>query len=98
MPSRGLLIATVLLAILVGGVWWSNKHQPSADAKSKADSASSPKILTVPDDQISQLTLKRKGGSETVLKKNAANKWEMAAPSKLRVDNDAVSSVTSALN
>lgn len=98
MQSRGLLIATVLLAVLAGGVWWSNKHQPSADAKSKTDSASSPKILTVPDDQISQLSLKRKDGVETVLKKNAANKWEMVAPSKFRVDNDAASSLTSALN
>lgn len=97
MRARGLLIATLLLAVLGGGVWWSNKQKAAEEAKPKTDAATSPKIIAVSDDQIAQLSLKRKDGEATVLKKNASNKWEMVQPKPLRVDAEAVSSVTSTL-
>ena len=98
MGSRGLLIATVLLALLAGGVWWSNKQKAAEDAKPKTDPSASPKILAIPDDQISQLSLKRKDADPTLLKKNASDKWEMVQPKPLRVDSDSVSGITSTLS
>jgi hypothetical protein len=96
MRPRGLLIAAVLLVVLAGGVWWSNKQKAAEEAKPKPDTST--KILTVPDDQIAQLTLKRKDGAETVLKRNAANKWEMLQPKPYRVDADAVNGITGAIS
>lgn len=98
MRPRGLLIAAVLLAILAGGVWWSNKQKAAEEAKPKTDSSAAPKILSIPDDQIAQLTFKRKDAPETVLKRNAQNKWEMLQPKQYRVDGDAVSGVTGTLS
>src|ERR1035437_7181889 len=50
MKPKGLLIAVVLLAVLGGVTWWSNKSQ--AD-KAKAPAADAPaKLLTIPDDQF----------------------------------------------
>ncbi len=98
MPVRNLLIALGLLAVLGGGVWWSNKHQAAEEAKPKKDDPAAPKILAIPDDQIAQLTLKRKDADAVVLKKNAQNKWEMAQPKPYRVDPDTVSGITAAIN
>lgn len=98
MSPRKLLIALALLAILGGGVWWSNKKQAEEEAKPKKEDASTPKILAIPDDQIAQLTLKRKDTDPVVLKKSAAGKWEMVQPKPYRVDADAVSGITGAIN
>lgn len=95
MRSRGLLIATVLLLILGGAVWWSNRHTAAEEAKPKPDTT--PKILSMPEDQIAQLSLKRREGEELVLKKNAAGKWEMAQPQQYRVDADAANGITNTL-
>jgi len=37
MRPRGLLIAAVLLAILAGGVWWSNKQKAAEEASIQAE-------------------------------------------------------------
>lgn len=93
--GKGLLVATVLLAALAGGVWWSNRAEAKKEKEPKPDTT--PKLLAIPDDQIAQLSLKRRDGDEVVLKKNAQNKWEMLQPKPYRVDADAVSGVVSTL-
>jgi hypothetical protein len=98
MSLRKLLIAAALLIVLGGGVWWSHKRQAAEEAKPKKEDASTPKILAVPDDQLAQLTLKRKDAEEVVLKKNAANKWEMVKPKPYRVDADTASAIANAIN
>jgi hypothetical protein len=95
MRFRGLLIAAAVLLILAGGVIWSNRQKKAEESK---PSDTSPKIVSIPQDQVSQLTFKRKDAPETVLKRTAANKWEMVAPQNYPVDQDAVSGVVSALN
>jgi hypothetical protein len=96
MGVRKLLIATALLAILGAGVWWSNRQKTAEEAKPKADTT--PKIVAIPSDQIVQLDFKPKDGQETIIKKTGDNKWEMLQPKPYRVDNEAVSGVTSALS
>jgi hypothetical protein len=93
--GKGLLVATVLLAALAGGVWLSNRSEAEKEKKPKPDTA--PKLLAIPEDQIAQLSLKRRDGEEVVLKKNAQNKWEMLQPKPYRVDADAASGVANAL-
>ncbi len=96
MRPIGLLIATVLLAVLAGVAWWSNKQKAAEEAKPKTDSATI-KIISVSDDQIVQLSVKRKDGEATVLKKDASSKWQMIEPKPLRVDAEAITGITSTL-
>jgi hypothetical protein len=95
MSSRGLLVATALLLILGGGVWWSNRHQAAEEAKPKPDTTT--KVLAVPEDQVTQISLKRESGDETVLKRDANNKWEMVQPQALPVDQEAAGGIVTAL-
>ena len=51
---RGLLVAVVVLAVLGGALYWSNRKQKADAAKPAADAAT--KILTIPEDQIKEVT------------------------------------------
>lgn len=96
MSSRGLLVATGLLIILGGGVWWSNRHEAAEEAKPKTDTTA--KVMAVADDQVTQISLKRENGTETVLKRGADNKWAMEKPEPLPVDQDAVNGILNTLS
>ncbi len=59
MKPKGLLIAVVLLAVLGGLTWWSNKSQ-AEKSKTPADTAT--KLLTIPDDQFQEIKIKKLTG------------------------------------
>src|SRR5581483_3852211 len=94
MKPKGLLIAVVLLAVLGGAVWWSNKKQATA-AKNPTDT--SPKIVAIPDDQVAQITIKHGTGEVDTLKRENG-KWQLTSPQTLAADSDAASSLTSQLS
>jgi hypothetical protein len=96
MKIRGLLIAAIVLAALSGALYWSNHHAPSEDA-SKASANTPPKILTLKEGDISQVEIRKKGGEEVALAKDAS-KWRITAPKPLAADQDAVSSLVSTLS
>jgi hypothetical protein len=92
MKPKGLLIAAVLLAVLGGVIWWSNKKQagkPSAD--------SSIKMLSIPDDQFQAIRI-RKLTDEVIELRRENGKWTMTQPKPLAADQDAAGSVVSALS
>jgi hypothetical protein len=89
-----LLIAAVLLALLAGGVYWSNKN--AAEEKPAADA--SPKVLEIPQDQIRQVDIRKPDGAAVVLQRGENDQWQMAAPEKLGVDQDAASSLLSTVS
>ena len=93
MKPRGLLIAVVLLAVLAGVVWWSNKKQEAA-SKAPADTAT--KMLTIPEDQFQDIRIK-KLTDEVVELAKADGKWRIMKPEPLGADQDAVTSVVSSL-
>ncbi len=95
MNPRGLLIAAVVLAALSVGVWWAKKHPESATATPAA--TTSTKVMDVQDSQVEQLSITRKGESATVLRREGG-KWVIADPEKYSADQDAVTSIESALN
>ena len=95
MRIRGLMIAVAVLALLGGLLWWSNKAEKAKEGQPAKDAP--PKIVQIPEDQIRQIEIARKDGEATVIRKNASNKWEMTAPQPLSVDQEAASSVASAL-
>jgi len=90
---KGLLISAVLLAVLAGLIWWSNKKQAAA---SKTTDTST-KILSIPDDQFQEIRLK-KGGADTADLKKENAKWRIAAPQQLPADSDSASSLVSTLS
>ena len=95
MKPSGLLVAVGVLAVLGGALYWSNRRQKADAAKPATDTT--PKILSIPDDQITQVTLKKTGGDTTVLDKSAGGKWQITEPKPMRADQDAVKSLVTAV-
>jgi hypothetical protein len=93
MKPKGLLIAVVLLALLGGLTWWSNKSQ--AD-KAKAPADTTVKLLTIGDDQFQEIKVGKLTGEVLDLKRENG-KWRMTAPQALPADQDAVGSMMSSL-
>lgn len=93
MKPKGLLIAVVLLAVLGGVVWWSNKNEA---AKASKGTDNTTKILSIPDDQFQEIQIKKVTGEvETLVKENG--KWKMTQPQALPADQDTVSSMVTTL-
>src|SRR6516162_4674687 len=95
MKPTGLLIAVVLLAVLGGLVWWSNKKQASADSTKKADTTT--KLLSIPDDQFQNIRIKKVTGEVVDLDRDNG-KWKLTEPKPLPADQDAVSGVVTNLS
>jgi len=95
MKLRGLTIATLVLAALAVGMYFSNKHEAAKAGKPPADAP--PKILALNDGDIQKLEIKKKGGEDIVLQRNGAGKWEIASPIAGRADQEAVSQLVSSV-
>src|SRR6267143_5491875 len=95
MKSKGLLTASFLLLVLAGVIWWSNKKAATAD-KMPVDKTTT-KLLSIPEDQIQLIEIKKRAGETIHLRRNDS-KWEIAAAKPLRADPDAVSGMLSTLS
>ena len=95
MRSKGLLTASFLLLVLTGVIWWSNKKAATAD-KMPVEKTTT-KLLSIPEDQIQLIEIKKRAGESIHLQRNDS-KWEIAAAKPLRADPDAVSSMLSTLS
>ena len=95
MKLRGLIVAIVVLAALTGALYWSNRQKP-ADAAASADAP--PKILTLKQEDISKIDIKKKGADELVLAKDGSGKWQITSPQPLSVEQSAVSPMLSSLS
>ena len=93
MKSRGLLAAVIVLAVLAGVIWWSNRKQASASKSTDTTT----KLLTIPEDQIQEIQIKKLTG-ESIDLKRPSGKWEMTEPKPERADQDAVSSMVNNLS
>ncbi len=93
MKPKGLLVAVVLLAVLGGAIWYSNKKQAQ---KEKEPSETSPKIVSIPEDQFREIRLQKSGAEAVVLSRNSG-KWALTEPQPLPADPDAVASLVSSL-
>jgi hypothetical protein len=91
---KGLLAAVILLALLSGGVYWSNKHKADEEKKPLPDAA--PKILTIPEDQIKEVKLAKKDQEPLILAR-VNGTWEMTSP-KMAADQDSVTPLVSQLS
>jgi hypothetical protein len=96
MRFTGLLIASVVLAGLAAGLWYSNKQKAAEAAKPPADA--SPKILSLTDADIRKIDIKKVDGRETAIEKDKAGTWQMTAPKSYLVDKDAASQLSSSVS
>lgn len=96
MKPTGLLIATVVLAALVGTLYWSNHHKPSETSDVSADA--SPKILALNKSEITGIEIKKNGQDSVALAKDNSGNWQITAPEKLSADQGAVSGVVDTLS
>jgi hypothetical protein len=97
MKNSGLLIAAVVLAALTGALYWSNHHPPSENTAT-ASLDIPPKILSLKQEDISKIAIRKKGGEELDLAKGDAGKWQITAPKPLGADQEAVSSLLSTVS
>lgn len=100
MKLRGLTIAAFVLAALSGTLYWSNHHKEADSAASTISSDSAPpapKILTLKEDDISEIHLQKNGHEEAALAKDQSGKWQITAPKPLGADQAAVSGLVAAV-
>jgi hypothetical protein len=98
MKLRGLLIACLVLAALLGGLYWSNRHNSTADATAKPSPDAPPQILPVSQPDITAVAILRNGGSPLNLSRDSSGVWQITSPNALGADQDAVSGLISALS
>jgi len=95
-PAR-LLIAAVLLAGLAAALYFSNKSEAAKEKEPAKDKDAAPKILALTEPDIRGLEIKKRDGTDTILKKDDSGKWSITAPQPLPADQASVGTVTSAV-
>ena len=96
MKLRGLIVAMLVLLGLMGILIWSNKHPKSAES-AEASADTPPKILSLKEDDVSRIDLKKKDAPEIVLAKNDG-KWQIDSPKPLAADQTTVSTMLTTLS
>jgi hypothetical protein len=95
MQFRRLLIALAVLAVLGGGVYWSNKVKKAEEGKPSPDAP--PEVLKIPEDQIQRIEIRKTGAEPVQLQKSASGKWEMLSGPKWPVDQDSASGIVNTI-
>jgi Domain of unknown function (DUF4340) len=93
MKMRQLLVATVVLAALAAALYWSNHRKPANDSVIAGSSAANAKIISLNQDDISKLEVKKKDGDDVVLNRVGASNWKITSPKNLVADQDSVSTI-----
>lgn len=92
MSVRGLLVAIVVLGVLAGGVYWSERSKSAEEAKESSGGAS--KLVSIKDEDVRKVELRRRAGaSPVVVERDKANEWRMSSPEPWRVDQSAAGGV-----
>ena len=79
-------------------LYWSNRKQKAEAAKPATDAVATTKILSIPEDQIKEISLKKNGGEATVLRLGGDGKWQLAEPKQQGADQDAAKSLIGSLS
>src|SRR5579863_4254801 len=94
MKIRGLMVASLVLFILAGTLYWSNHHKPAEDA-AKASGDIPPAILKLDAAAITRLDLEKKDAKPIVLTKADSGEWKITKPQPYGADQTVVSGVLS---
>src|SRR5262245_23034449 len=95
MSAGRLLIAALVLAVLGGLAYWSDKSKKAEEAKTSA--GTSTKLVKVKDEDIRKIEIVRKANPPTVVERGANNQWELKSGEPFRVDQSEANSLVSSL-
>ena len=100
MKNRGLIIAALVLAALLGLLYWSNRHLRSDNSNPALPTPSepAPNILTLNEADINKIELQKKGVDQIVIAKDSNGKWQITSPKSIGVDESTISSILSTLS
>ncbi len=93
MKMRQLIAATIVLAALAATLYWSNHRKPANDSVIASPSAANAKIISLNQDDISKLEVKKKDGDDVVLSRVGPSSWKITSPKSLVADQDSVSTI-----
>jgi Domain of unknown function (DUF4340) len=97
MKIRSLTVAMIVLAALMGALYWS-EHRKPADDTTKASADAPPSILKLDEASIAKLELKKKDAAPIVLEKNSSGNWQITEPKPYGADQSTVTSALSSLS
>lgn len=95
MRATGLLIASLILAALLGLLYWSNHAKQTGEASPKTAPDAPPKILSLNQADVIRLTIRHRDQPPIDLSRSGSGAWQITAPKALSADPDAVSGVLS---
>ncbi len=90
MKMGRLIAAAVVLALLGGALFWSNRRKAAQDA-AEASGGDAISIISLKKDDISKFEIKKKDGDDVVLNKIGPENWKITSPQPLIADNDVIS-------
>src|SRR5260221_10819057 len=95
MKMRQLVVATIVLAALVATLYWSNHRKPVSDSVSASASASATnaKVISLTQDDISQLEVRKKDGDSVILSRLGPSSWKITSPKPLVAEQESVSTI-----
>src|ERR1700722_12562922 len=92
LKMRQLMVATAVLAALAAGLYWSNHRKAAADSAVATPSVSNAKVISLNQDDISKLEIKKKD-ADVVLDRVSAAKWKITSPKSLVADQSSISTI-----
>jgi len=90
---RQLIVATVVLAALAATLYWSNHRKVASDSAAASPSTSNAKVISLNQDDISKLEVKKRSGDDVVLTRVGAANWKIISPKSLVADQSSVSTI-----
>ena len=93
MKMRQLLVATVVLAALAATLYWSNHRKPASDTAVASPSPSNAKLISLTQDDISKLEVKKNNGDDIILNRVGPTYWKITSPKPLVADESSVSTI-----
>jgi hypothetical protein len=98
MKLRDFSIAAIVLAVLLGVLYWSNHREQREDSSVRASPDAQVRILSLSQTEITRLAIHRKGQPQVDLSRNGSGTWQITAPQLLPADQEDISSVLSTLS
>ena len=92
LKMRQLMVATAVLAALAAGLYWSNHRKAAADSAVATPSVSNAKVISLNQDDISKLEIKKKD-ADVVLDRVSAANWKITSPKPLVADQSSISTI-----
>ena len=93
MKIRQLIAATIVLAALAATLYWSNHRKPASDSVIAGSNASNAKVISLNQNDITKLEVKKKGGDDVVLNRVGPSNWKIVSPNSFIADQDPVSTI-----